>query len=198
MDGRWRPPREVRGFFQQNPGWVYRWADGVVSVATDYAWSSRDIIPGVAGGTIYNTSTGVFPEYYRAATVFYCNRFDLFFTARGDASVKNMDQADIEDDWHPLTFSHDHHITRLEHVGDQPHLDVRAASWIDQLLPNNYRRSSSSHDAHHKGLGGNLPIGVSLVAFSCGDRDAFHRVLMEDTAWYGRTWRAHPRPTGRM
>lgn len=198
VDGRWRPPREVRGFFQQAPGWVYRWSDGVVSFASDYAWSSRNTIPGTADGRIYNASMDVFPEYYRAATVFYCNRFDLFFTTRGDASTKNMDQADIEDDWYPLTFSHDHHITRLEHAGDQHHLDVRAASWIDQLLPNNYRRSSPSHDTVHKGLGGVLPIAVSLVAFSCETRDELHRVLMEDMAWNGRTWRPHSRPSGRM
>ncbi|CAG8981982.1 hypothetical protein HYALB_00004848 [Hymenoscyphus albidus] len=196
VDGRWRPPRDIRGFKPQQPGWVYRWTDGVVSSASDYAWNQYDTIANTANGRIWNTCTQDVPEYYRAATVFYCNRFDLFFTSRVDASMRNLATADLEDDWHPLTFSHSHNISRLEHAGAQPHLDVHAAPWIDQLLPNSYRRQSSSHDHAHRGLAGVLPIAVSLVAFSCANRNDLHEALIGDYAWYGGEWRGHRRPSG--
>lgn len=121
INGRWRPPRVTRGYFQQEPGLVYRWADGVVSEAPNYTWSSKDLIPGIADGRIYNADKQCFPSYYRATTLFYCNRFDLFFSTKGDASMY------IEDDYRPLTFSHDRGISRLEHAGEWPHLDVREA-----------------------------------------------------------------------
>lgn len=197
VDGRWRPPREIRGFFKQAPGRVYRWSDGIVSVAHNYIWSSKDTILGVADGRIYDPASHCFPEYYRGATMFYCNRFDLFFSARGDASTRNMEQADSEDDWYPLTFSHDYDLTRLEHSGDEAHVDASEASWIDQLVPNNYRKPSSKHDSIHKGLAGCIPIAISLEAFSCENRGELHSVLIKDKAWARRTWYGHNRSSRR-
>ena len=201
VNGRYNPPEVARGFLAQTPGSVYRWKDGIVNTAPGYIWSAQQV-EGYANGTIYaNSTTGiVWPQYYRAATVFYCNHFDKFFTARGDASTRNISATDTEpeDTWQPLSFLHDdyNHISYVQHAGDQEFLAVRHASWIDQLLPNTYRRHSKDGPANG-GLAGLLPIIVALVAFSCTNRDELYRVLINDRAWRGHRWVPHHRETGR-
>jgi hypothetical protein len=178
---------------------VYRWYDGRVSRATEYAWEPRQFgQPPTADGLIYRmgyNGSHEYPAYYRAATVFYCNRFDLFFTARGDVSVRNIVDCAPEEGWHPLTFRHDGRISRADHAGDQAHTKVRAASWINQLLPSNYRASSSSTSSG--GLAGLLPIVISLVAFSCGSPEELDEILIDDQAWTGHHWNGHSKETGR-
>ena len=199
VHGRWHPPDVAQGFFAQEPGHVYRWKDGVVTAAPGYVWSAQQTgAPLYANGTIYaNSTTGVvWPQYYRAATVFYCNHFDKFFTARGDASIRNFIAQGPEDSWHPLSFRHENNISYLEHAGDQGFLAVRQASWIKQLLPNAYRCQASDGPANG-GLAGLLPIIIALVAFSCRDHNELYQVLIEDRAWRGHKWRPHLRETGR-
>ncbi|EPE34241.1 hypothetical protein GLAREA_07254 [Glarea lozoyensis ATCC 20868] len=199
VDGRWRPPVDIRGFFAQEPGAVYRWKDGTITRASEFGWSTQQLgQPPYADGTIFRTYNGFtdYPTYYRAATVFYCNRFDLFFTARGDASVRNIRTCDPEEGWHPLTFHHDGRITRAEHAGDQAHTRVREADWITQLIPTNYRAASGNTTSG--GLAGLLPIVISLVAFSCTDPYQLDEILMVDRAWRGHRWHGHRRDTGRI
>ncbi|TVY52233.1 hypothetical protein LCER1_G006838, partial [Lachnellula cervina] len=199
-NGRWRPPVEMAGYFPQTPGSVYRWFNGVVSLAEGYQWVARPIgNPVSAHGTIVanRPQPQMWPNFYRAATVFFCNRFDQFFTARGDASTRDMRAEGPEDGWHPLAFQHENGISRADHAGSHEHLAVRSASWINQLLPNAYRRESS-HGSNQGGLGGLLPIVIALIAFSCNGRDDLYRVLLHDRAWVGNTWTPHARATGRI
>lgn len=194
--GRYYPPVVAQGFLAQTPGHVFRWRDGLVSLAEGYIWSLQP--DGYAQGRIYANSlnTGVvWPEYYRTATVFYCNHFAKFFTARGDTSTR--DSLDPEDSWHPLSFFHENsNVSYVDHSGDQEFLAVRHASWIEQLLPNTYRRHSKNGPASG-GLAGLLPIVIALVAFSCLNRDELYRVLINDRAWRGHRWVPHERETGR-
>jgi hypothetical protein len=194
VNGRWRPPEVVNGFFPPDSGFVYRWKDGVVTNAEGYYWYPQPQ-GNYANGTIYNENHSTPADYYRAATVFYCNRFDLFFTAQGDASTRNIETAEPEFGWQPLTFHHDGRISRVTHAGDQEHLAVRAADWINQLLPNNYRRDSEA-GITSGGLGGLLPILIALIAFSCDSRDSLHKALIHDRAWRGNRWVRHSRPSG--
>jgi len=201
IHGRWHPPQVIQGFFEQQPGFVYRWKDGVITFADGYTWTNTQTIgsPPYANGRIWATaSTGatVWPEYYRAATVFYCNRFDKFFTTRGDAGTKNMANLGPEDWWQPLTFFHgSNNISYVDHAGDEEHAAVRKASWIEELLPNAYRREDR-HGLESGGLSGLLPIVIALVAFSCRKGD-FDRVLRTDRAWRGHRWVPHGRESGR-
>lgn len=197
--GRYLPPDTSRGFLAQDPGHVYRWTDGVVSEAPGYVWLAQQVgDPPYANGTIYaNSTTGVvWPQYYRAATVFYCNHFNKFFTTRGDASARNIIELKSEDSWHPLSFRHENNISYLEHAGDQEFLAVREASWIEQLLPNTYRRHTKEGPANG-GLAGLLPIVIALIAFSCRNRYNLYRVLIDDRSWRGHRWVPHQRETGR-
>lgn len=181
---------------------MYRWANGTVSLAQGYSWTPQPLTnasEAYANGTIYATSsTGdtVWPNYYRAATVFYCNPFDKFFTTRGDATTREIAESDPEDGWLPLSFSHDdNNVSYVEHAGEQEFLAVRTASWIEGLLPNTYRRHDAQ-GAEHGGLAGILPIIIALVAFSCRQRD-LHDVLITHRAWRGNRWVPHHRQSGR-
>jgi len=141
---RWQPPYTIRGFSAQQLGHVYRWKDGVVSRAEGYQWTSRPIgNPAYANGTVFGMDgkDPIWPTYFRASTVFYCNHFDKFFTVPGDAGTREMSTSDnAEDWWHPLSFFHDSGISYVDHAGNQEYLAVRSASWIDQLLPHVYGR----------------------------------------------------------
>jgi hypothetical protein len=192
--GRYQPPVVTQGFLAQVPGHVYRWSNGTVSLADGYIWWQQNAY---TEGRIYiNSSAGaVYPDHYRTATVFYCNHFDKFFTARGDASTR--DSLEPEDLWHPLSFFHgNNNVSYVDHAGDQQYLAVRHADWIEQLLPRTYRRHSSKGPANG-GLAGLLPIIIALVAFSCRGRDELHRVLINDQAWRGHRWYPHQRDSGR-
>ncbi|KAG9236535.1 hypothetical protein BJ875DRAFT_222616 [Amylocarpus encephaloides] len=199
VDGRWRPPIVSLGFFAQAPGRVFRWYNGTVYDASEYRWNASHYdTPEKADGAIYKrTISGAaeWPVYYRAATVFYCNRFDLFFTARGDASARDIVNGPPEDAWHPLTFHHCNRISQVDHVGAHEHLYVREADWINQLLPNSYRRETAT--SHSGGLAGNLAILISLVAFSCANDDDLYYVLVNDQSWAGHQWRRHNGQSGR-
>jgi len=131
---------------------------------------------------------------YRAATVFYCNKFFRFFTARGDATTRDIRFADPEDDWHPLRFRHENNISYADHTGENS-VTVQSASWIDQLVPKAYRNSSNPSSGG--GLSGLLPIVIALVAFSCQDRDKLFQALCYNKAWSGHRWISHSQPTGR-
>jgi hypothetical protein len=200
VHGRWHPPDVARGFFAQDPGQVYRWQNGVVTAAPAYLWSAQQVGPPYANGTIYaNSTTGiVWPPCHRAATVFYCNNFDMFFTARGDASARDISapQTEPEDTWQPLSFLHENNISYVDHAGDQEYVAVRQASWIEQLLPNTYRRQTRDGPANG-GLAGLLPIIIALIAFSCRNREDLRRVLINDRSWRGHRWIPHQRETGR-
>lgn len=197
INGRWHPPEVPQGFYAQQPGDVYRWSNGAVTLAGGYYWTAQSTEN--ANGTIYtNGSNGgfIWPQYYRAATVFFCNRFDLFFTAVGDAGTRVMADCGPEETWQPLTFLHENNNSYVQHAGDEEHLAVRQAAWLEQLLPNAYRRESRSGPSTG-GLSGLLPIIIALVAFSCATED-FYRILIDERAWRGHRWVPHSRPHGRM
>jgi hypothetical protein len=176
---------------------VYRWFDGRVSRADEYYWDIGQVgNPVDADGSIRRIDFPLYPvTCFRAATVFYCNRFDHFFTARGDATVRNIEDCGPEDGWHPLTFYHDGRISRADHAGDHQHTKVRSADWINQLLPNNYRALSSNTTSG--GLAGLLPLVISLVAFSCSNPGELDEILIRDRAWRDHRWHGHNKETGR-
>ena len=166
---------------------MFRWKGGEVIEAPGYIWTAQPIgNPPYANGAIYvNTETGViWPQYYRAATVFYTNHFSKFLTVRGDANMGNMSMSDWEPDhWQRLAFDHGHNnLSLVQHAAEHDFLAVREASWIEQLLPRTYRRKDYSGRASGRRSAGLLPIIIALVAFSCTGRRELRRILIEDRA----------------
>ena len=200
-DQRYYPPEVAQGFLPQIPGHVYRWKDGVVTFAPGYVWFAQQVgNPPYAQGTIYANSIdgGIWPSYYRAATVFFCNHFAKFYTTRGDASTRDISAPETgpEDMWQPLLFLHENNVSFVQHTGEEEFLAVRHASWIEQLFSNTYRRHSRGGPVEG-GLAGLLPIVIALIAFSCLDRDELYHALITDRAWRGHRWVPHRRETGR-
>jgi len=194
---RWHPPVVARGFLPPVPGDIYRWDNGTISIAEDYYWYAQETgEPVYASGRIvpYDTNTRE-PEYYRAATVFYCNRFDKFFTAQGDVRTRDIYRCAPDDGWLPLIFTHNNNITYVEHMGDQDHTAVREASWIGSLLPTTYRRGRNQTGPAHGSLSGTISIIVALVAFSCSTQDLRY-VLLNHQAWRGYRWVPHNMQSG--
>ncbi|KAL3423176.1 hypothetical protein PVAG01_04923 [Phlyctema vagabunda] len=199
VNGRWRPPTEPAGFNEQVAGCVYRWSNGIVSIAVGYEWEPRAVgNPPYANGVVIRSgSGGRQPELFRAATVFYCNHFDNFFATVGDAATRNMSDGDPTEDWHPLTFWHGRNtVSYVDHAGDQAHVAVGQASWIQQLLPCAYRNHDSDGPTPG-GLAGLLPLLIALVAFSCNTRADLWDVLITRQSWRDRSWVPHPLESGR-
>jgi hypothetical protein len=163
---------------------VYRWRNGVISVATSYQW---------AEGSPYPPHGGVL-DYYRSITMFYCNPWDQFLVADGDASTRDIETSDSPGDlWHPLDFRHDKGLSRLDFVSE-PRLAGNGGAFIDHLGLASYERVDSDAPPS-RGLAGNLAILIGLVAFSCRSRD-LHNVLIRDRAWHRYRWNGHSRSSG--
>lgn len=200
VNGHWNPPQQAAGFFAQQPGDVYRWSNGTVTLATDYNWEPRVVVDEnntpYANGTVYGPRNYTQPSYYRAATVFYCNHFDRFLATVGDAGTRDINnETDVIYSWQPLTFFHNDNISYINFAGDQELVICRSASWIDQLLPKAYR--CNNHSGPTQGsLAGLLPLIIALIAFSC-NRSELRNVLTQDRAWRNRNWRPHQRRSGR-
>ncbi|KAF4631000.1 hypothetical protein G7Y89_g7137 [Cudoniella acicularis] len=197
IDNRWRPPGIAEGFLAQVPGHVYRWRNGVVSLADNYQWTAQQIgTPVYTNGTVYGLDGKevIWPEYYRAATVFYCNCFDEFLTAKGDAGTRDIwTCTDPEDWWHQLSFFHRANVSYVDHFGDEESLAMRQASWIGQLLTHVYRRDLSA-GPELDGLAGLLSIIINLIAFSCQNSNELYNVLINDRSWRLQNWFPHKRP----
>ena len=191
VNQRWRPPVVARGFYPQVPGYVYRWDNGIVSYAQDSVWDDTH-------GAIYapdHNGDIVWPDLYRSATVFYCNRFDKFYTAQGDVTSRDIKDCGPEDDWHPLTFNHHRGNAYADHAGDQEYVTAKKATWIGQVLPKEYRSERESTGTNRGGLSGLLPIIISLIAFSAGP-DYLYDILVHQQAWRNRRWKKHSQEHG--
>jgi hypothetical protein len=186
-NGRWYPPVYRAGFGAQVPGTVYRWENGIISIAAGYQWYN---------GYGY-TPNNEFLEIYRAMTTFYSNPFDQFLVADGDASTRDMPTAQWpQDRWYPVTFHHQQNLTRVDFAGDQQYLAGNGPDFIQQFGLGSYQNQDHSPPASG-GLAGNLAILIALIAFSCRTQD-LHTVLIEDRAWRNYRWRGHNRRHGRM
>jgi len=192
VDQRWRPPVVAEGFYQPEAGDVYRWHNGTVSLAPEFVWTPEHKT--IWGYDAYESV--VYPDVYREATVFFCNRFDKFFTARGDATAYNINEMGPEDDWHPLAFRHYQGNALADHVGEEQYVTARKASWISQVIPSSYRAEYET--ASGGGLSGLLPIVISLIAFSTtANRGNLRDILLTQRAWRNRQWKGHSRDHGR-
>ena len=114
----------MRGFFDQQPGRVYRWNDGVVSLAEGYEWTSRPIgTPPYANGTIFATDPAddqtIWPEYFRANSFLLQSLRQVLYNSWRRRNREIAASVDAGDWWQPLTFFHDHDISYVDHAGDQ-------------------------------------------------------------------------------
>jgi hypothetical protein len=184
--GRWLPPLYQAGFGTKSQGTVFRWRNGVISAPAGYQW---------ADGYAYAPNGGVL-NYYRSTTIFFCNPWDQYLVADGDASTRDIATADFPGDrWYPVNFRNDDNLSRLDFASDEQYLAGNGAAFIDHLGLTSYQ--SQDQDAPTSGgLAGNLAILIGLVAFSCRSRD-LRDVLINDRAWHRYRWNGHTHASGR-
>lgn len=189
--GLWSPPTERAGFGSQIPGRLYRWRDGVVTAAgPDYQ---------LYEGNWWRT--GPVPlTPYRSATTFYSNQWTQFLTVDGDPSLADMARAYFPGvRWSPLTFRHEGGLSRLDFLCEEYTLAGRdAGRWGNQLGLTNYINANAGTELpESEGLSGNLAILISLIAFSCRNRDDLDNALLVESTWQSYQWRGHRRHNGR-
>jgi hypothetical protein len=184
--GRWLPPLYQAGFGPKSRGTVFRWRNGVITAPTGYQWID---------GYAYAPNGGVL-NYYRSMTVFYCNPWDQYLVADGDASTRDIATANFPGErWYPVNFRNDGNLSRLDFAGDEQYLAGNGAAFIDQLGLTSYQ-SQEQGAPTSGGLAGNLAILIGLVAFSCRSRD-LRDILVNDRAWHRNRWNGHSRDSGR-
>lgn len=175
------------GFNPQNLGTLYRWQNGTISPATEYTWYNG----------AWWSPQNVTPEIYRTNTIFYCNPFDHFLAIDGDASAGDIANAEFPNNrWYTLNFRHDYELSRLDLVGDKPHLAGNGPRFIDQLGIRSWRHPDSPEAPAptSTGLSGNLALLIGLVVFSCRS-DRMDNVLRN--AWRNYQWLGHNHHHGR-
>jgi len=186
--GKWLPPLYSDGFGNQRPGTIFRWQNGVVTLAegcqwwNDKGWSPKNIplVP------------------YRITTMFFCNPWIQYLTASGDASTRNIEGSDFPDGcWWPLTFEHDRKgLSRVNEGGEHASLAGTGASWIKDLGLDTYK-DRHRHAPKAAGLSGNLPTIIALMALTCQEGE-FPDVLVNQRAWRDFRWKGHDREDGQI
>jgi hypothetical protein len=183
---RWLPPLYQAAFGAKSQGTVFRWSNGVISAPAGYQW---------VDGYAYAPNGGAL-NYYRSITMFYCNPWDQYLVADGDASTRDIETAPYPGDrWYPINFRHDNGLSRVELAGGEQYLAGNGATFIDHLGLLSYQNQDSAAPPSG-GLAGNLAILIALVAFSCRSshlRDA----LIRDRAWHRYRWNGHNHASGR-
>jgi len=193
--GRWLPPVLSAGFGPQNPGTVFRWSNGDISIATGYAWDEG----------YGKTPNGDNLEWYHTATIIWCNPFYQFLVTQGDASIpidadmEDEEESDGEEEkaviqWYPINFHHHETLSRIDYAADSQYLAGNQRNFIAELGLTSYQCQDDDAPVSG-GISGNLAILIGLIAFSCTRQELRH-VLINDQAWRGYRWRGHQRPTG--
>ncbi|WDK12908.1 hypothetical protein CGRA01v4_04189 [Colletotrichum graminicola] len=203
------PPRTSRGYGPEIVGRVWRYRDGVVSLAEGFFWYRPE--PGSAG--VICTVNNYIDEHgqpfrfleqtleHSTFSVFNCWRFlpclhiDVDVTTVGGMGADNK-LSHLE--FYPDPT--DAGLTRIRASGgSQRHVVGGRPSWIPALLPETYA-APSSHAQQSTGLGGCLPIIIGLLALT--KKPGHTDDVFRNGEWSGnrfrggRSSRAEPEPTG--
>ncbi|GKT58059.1 hypothetical protein ColTof4_11986 [Colletotrichum tofieldiae] len=204
------PPTTARGYGLETTGQVWRYRDGVVSLADGFYWYRPE--PG-SPGAIYATLNEYFDERgqplwtpvpmppHSTFSVFNCWRFlPCLYT---DVDVTTVDDMGVDNKFSPLAFTRDSldsGVTRIRASGGpQRHVAGSKPSWMPTVLPETYAAPTSSAQ-QSTGLGGCLPIIIGLLALT--KRPGHTDDVFRDGEWNGnrfrgsRSSRAEPEPTG--
>ncbi|UPK95205.1 hypothetical protein LCI18_006140 [Fusarium solani-melongenae] len=189
-----------------------RYSNGEVSEAQGYHWY-RDSSHGTgflvrldaSGNFIVDPTTGycqTATEYSKFA-VFACNPLLPLMVTDSDPLLQtgNWELLRI---FHPPGNRGLSQVVTLESPMREGRAPVRYVagrnpSWIPALIPKTYR-SPIHHSPDSRGLGGELPIILGLMALTAesnpSGNDAVNTVFLERRAWRRQEWRGGDTPRG--
>ena len=194
QSGLWMPPTQfgaIQPRIQQSPpllGPIYRWRNGQVARIASAAAVPANTPP-------LSTSRNN-PLHYRTVTVF-CQQQPAFFAVNFDARREAVQNSDLGG-WIELGFQHTplaHSSSRvysyIDFAGEHSQLAAPAAPtsrWIPQLFPHQYHWTADVGEPNqtNAGLIGQLPLIISLAAFSCAPQHVDHILTncIQPGAWY--------------
>ncbi|KAI8652701.1 hypothetical protein NCS57_01334900 [Fusarium keratoplasticum] len=190
-----------------------RYLNGEVSEAVGYYWhrNSSDATGylfhlDTSGNYILDPSTGsyVAAQEYKTFAVFACNPLLPIM-------VTDMDPLVYQSHWDLLRIFHSRAIqsglsqvvTLESPVAEGPapvrYVAGKSPSWVPGLIPETYR-NPSSHAPASLGLGGELPVILSLMALNArplsGGENEANEVFLEKQQWCNGRWRGNKVPKG--
>ncbi|KAL2062891.1 hypothetical protein VTL71DRAFT_5963 [Oculimacula yallundae] len=167
-----------------------------------YRWTSNGKIARATGLDYYNNAirdrSGQPLTTYSTRTVFWCNNWIQYLVTEGDASARDMEEAEFPDSaWWALSFDHDNdkRVSRVTESAVNPILNGvggEGAKWVSDLGLSAYVPRDGEPA---QGLSGNLATLFGMVAMSCSAQ-RFDSVMAGDPL-RGNTWRGHARRDGR-
>ncbi|PTB69417.1 hypothetical protein BBK36DRAFT_1137854 [Trichoderma citrinoviride] len=205
------PPSEPRGFADETIGTVMRYHNGEVTEAPGYRWhrDGFDVTrnawpPGHLNNLYMLTDDGNYQRavVYKQLAVFSCNPLLPIAILIGDPlSASGLARV-------PLLF---HHPRDQEGVSHAVHPDSLASqggamckfvagsspSWMPSLVPETYR--NPYHPGPSRGLSGELPIILGLMAFSeaaSEGEEAARRIFLDGRRWRNGEWHHSAAPRG--
>lgn len=137
---------------------------------------------GSPGRIVYQDPTTGFitiqPDPYKTESIFSCNAHLPLITLQGDASLgsflrtgcrKRCDEA-VDDDipsWNMLHFAHREGGVSLANsrCSGCTYVAGRNASWMPSLVPRVFENTTRYETPKSRGLGGDLPVVIGLMAF---------------------------------
>lgn len=185
----WEPPLRRDEYATCKFSTLYRWRNGQVTLSSDKDYQ-------------YNLN----PFLYRSATVFYCSAGEKYFLAV-DSDARVLDVSLVPGNWEGLGFDliknkQGDTFSYLKVHPNQQRLPAPSSkSWMPHLLPAEYdfdpaAKQSTLLEANYlpAGLVGNLPLLLSLAAFSAR-ANLLNKALC--TSIQPRSWKSHNLPIGR-
>ncbi|POR35884.1 Uncharacterized protein TPAR_03926 [Tolypocladium paradoxum] len=199
------PPRNCYGYSGEIASRVMRYQGGEVTEARGYQWFRSELCQ---SGYCYSTSCESV-MCYRDFGVFSCGPHLPIVVMPGDP----MTIVEGKDAMHALRFFHPSSNSELKGVsqatwadGDMPpggfpvkYVAGRDPSWIPSLVPKMFRNTETGVSS--RGLGGELPIVLGLMAFSeAGGRvdEIFLGRNGHRGRWRDRVWMNSHEPQGCM
>ncbi|KAF3771121.1 hypothetical protein M406DRAFT_326520 [Cryphonectria parasitica EP155] len=202
------PPTKTSHFAREGASPVFRYKNGRVTRASEYVWHRN---PGTEGGIILASQIPTlggsihqtpYMLKFATCTVFRGCPFRPIIYMERDALAYDVNEIDIEQMYHPLSFGMYQSRGGVSMAGARMsflHAVGRDAAWVGKLVPDSYKNPSRAAP-DSGGLAGSLPVILGLMALSQipgHEAEAFDRGLWVDGTWSGPDWSYNGRsPTG--
>ncbi|KEZ39766.1 hypothetical protein SAPIO_CDS9727 [Scedosporium apiospermum] len=194
------PPKDSNGFADEKESVVMRYMDGRVTPASGYRWD-REGGWGTAGSIVGTRRT----TKYKEQTVFSCNPHLPIVVGNFDPTVEVSDRDIDARKWHLLhfkcrpefpatSFANGNAEGSTYVVGSNP-------TWMPSLVPHTFRNRSQYRLQQSRGLSGDVPLVLGLMAF-WDDWWDNHQVRMQntfyghDSHWRDGVWTRRDEPRG--